>query len=104
METSLLPPRDAIRDAGLTGIANFWATFLGEVLSLFMGGVPGVKDACMQWGFDIAEALYLKDLYMVRIKQSPVGELTVVHRQGEEGSVAVFYSPLGGIIVTYHLT
>lgn len=103
LETSLLPPRDAIRDADLTGTANYWATFWGIVLSKFMGGVPGVKDACMQWGFDIAEALYLKDLYMVRIKQSPVGELTVVHKQGEEGSVVNFYRPLGGIIVTVPL-
>ncbi len=99
METSLRPPRDLIRETELTGVANWWATAWGKVMGLWMG-VPGVKEALMQYGFDLVEILYLRDVAFVVMRESPIGHLTIQRAYGKEGMIANYHSPSGGFFVT----
>jgi hypothetical protein len=51
-------------------------------------------------GFDIAEALYMKDLGFVRMKQSDIGDLAITYHGDTEGTLIDYQSPTGGFFIT----
>jgi len=103
METEQRPPRDPIREGSLTEDQDFWLSVGGEVVG-FLLGIPGVGDAARLYGFDIAEALYLKHLGYVRMKQSPIGDLTITYRSDEGGALITYQGPSGGISIITRVT
>jgi len=98
LETKQTPPKDLIREGTLTETQDFWISVGGEVAS-FLSGLPFVGEAAKQIGFDIAICLEMDDIGYVRMKESPIGDLTITYRFDEERAMITYQGPNGGISI-----
>lgn len=105
IETEDRNPKDPVREGALTESQDFWLTKVGTtIVGLIVKQLPpGTGEALKQYGFDIAEALYLKNLGFVRMKQSGIGELNIQYRGDKEGAIVTYYGPNGAIFISTHV-
>jgi len=100
IETAQASARDPIREGALTESQDFWLPGVGGEIVGFFTGLPGVGEAAKEYGFDIAEVLYLKDIGFVRMKQRGIGDIFITYREDEEGAIITYQGSLGGIFAS----